>query len=177
MVKNPLASAGDAGDRVGFDPWVEKIPLEKEMATHSSILAWRIPWTKESGSPQSRKELDMIEVSVHTHGKLLTTAHDLRLLPGSSVKLDILKSYGFLSSFSFFLSFFFCVYIILSFLSLSSFSGAWSLSKGQGSNPSPSLTGSVTLSSSHLCGKEIKMPTSEPCCPQLEALSPRSALR
>ena len=155
MVKNPLASAGDAGDRVGFDPWVEKIPLEKEMATHSSILAWRIPWTKESGSPQSRKELDMIEVSVHTHGKLLTTAHDLRLLPGSSVKLDILKSYGFLSSFS----------------------GAWSLSKGQGSNPSPSLTGSVTLSSSHLCGKEIKMPTSEPCCPQLEALSPRSALR
>ena len=24
-------------------------PLEKEMATHSSILAWRIPWTEESG--------------------------------------------------------------------------------------------------------------------------------
>ena len=30
-----------------FDPWVRKIPLEKEVATHS-ILAWRIPWTKES---------------------------------------------------------------------------------------------------------------------------------
>ena len=28
-------------------------PLEKEMATHSSILAWRIPWTEESGSIQS----------------------------------------------------------------------------------------------------------------------------
>jgi len=28
-------------------------PLEKEMATHSSILAWRIPWTKESGGVQS----------------------------------------------------------------------------------------------------------------------------
>ena len=27
----------------------EKDPLEKEMATHSSILAWRIPWTEESG--------------------------------------------------------------------------------------------------------------------------------
>ena len=28
-------------------------PLEKEMATHSSILAWRIPWTEEPGSLQS----------------------------------------------------------------------------------------------------------------------------
>ena len=28
-------------------------PLEKEMATHSSILAWRIPWTEESGELQS----------------------------------------------------------------------------------------------------------------------------
>ena len=29
--------------RCGFDPWVGKDPLEEEMATHSSILAWRIP--------------------------------------------------------------------------------------------------------------------------------------
>ena len=28
-------------------------PLEKEMATHSSILAWRIPWTEEPGSLQA----------------------------------------------------------------------------------------------------------------------------
>ena len=28
-------------------------PLEEGMATHSSILAWRIPWTKESGGLQS----------------------------------------------------------------------------------------------------------------------------
>ena len=28
-------------------------PLEKEMATHSSILAWRIPWTEETGGLQS----------------------------------------------------------------------------------------------------------------------------
>ena len=27
--------------------------LEEEMATHSSILAWRIPWTEEPGGPQS----------------------------------------------------------------------------------------------------------------------------
>ena len=28
---------------LGFDLWIRKIPLEEEMATHSSILAWRIP--------------------------------------------------------------------------------------------------------------------------------------
>ena len=37
--------------------------LEKEVATHSSILAWRIPWTEEPGSysPWGHKELDMTE--------------------------------------------------------------------------------------------------------------------
>ena len=28
-------------------------PLEKGMATHSSVLAWRMPWTEEPGGPQS----------------------------------------------------------------------------------------------------------------------------
>ena len=28
-------------------------PLQKEIATHPSILAWRIPWTEEPGGPQS----------------------------------------------------------------------------------------------------------------------------
>ena len=36
----------------GFNPWVGKIPLEKEMATHSSILAWRITWREEPGGLQ-----------------------------------------------------------------------------------------------------------------------------
>ena len=31
--------------RPGFDPWIEKIPGEGNGYTHSSILAWRIPWT------------------------------------------------------------------------------------------------------------------------------------
>ena len=31
------------------------------MVTHSSILAWRIPWTEEPGSPRGRKELDTTE--------------------------------------------------------------------------------------------------------------------
>ena len=39
------------------ETWVQSLgqedPLEKEMATHSSILAWRIPWTEESGGLQS----------------------------------------------------------------------------------------------------------------------------
>ena len=34
-----------------LSPWED--PLEKEMATHSSILAWEIPWTEESGGLQS----------------------------------------------------------------------------------------------------------------------------
>jgi len=34
--------------RPGFHPWLWKIPLEEEMATHSSILAWRVPWTREA---------------------------------------------------------------------------------------------------------------------------------
>ena len=40
----------------------QKDPLEKEMETHSNILAWKIPWTKKPGySPWNCKELDMTE--------------------------------------------------------------------------------------------------------------------
>ena len=48
MVKNPPAMQ---------ETWVQSLggedPLEKGMATHSSILAWRIPWTEEPGGLQS----------------------------------------------------------------------------------------------------------------------------
>ena len=39
------------------------IPLEKEMVTHSSIVAWRIPWTEEPGRVQSMgsQESDMTQ--------------------------------------------------------------------------------------------------------------------
>ena len=40
--------------RCRFDPWVGKILLEKEMATHSSILPWRSIWTEEPGRLGSR---------------------------------------------------------------------------------------------------------------------------
>ena len=54
MVKNPPANAGKARDRSSLG-WED--PLEEEVATHSSILAWKIPWT-EGYSPWSLKESD-----------------------------------------------------------------------------------------------------------------------
>ena len=56
VVKNPLAKP---------ETWVQSLgqedTLEKEMATHSSILAWKIPWTEECGGLQSMgsQESDM----------------------------------------------------------------------------------------------------------------------
>ena len=37
----------------GINPWFRKIPWVREMATHSRILAWRIPWTEKPGRLQS----------------------------------------------------------------------------------------------------------------------------
>ena len=51
-------------------------PLERGMATHSSILAWRVPWTEQPGRLQGHKESDMTEVTDHTHmHPLLTQLH------------------------------------------------------------------------------------------------------
>ena len=55
-----------------WETWVQSLgqedPLEKEMATHSSILAWRIPWTEELVGLQSmgHKESDTTE-RLHFH--------------------------------------------------------------------------------------------------------------
>ena len=49
VVKNSTVHAEDTGE-VGSIPGD---PLEEEMATHSSVLAWRIPWTEEPGGLQS----------------------------------------------------------------------------------------------------------------------------
>ena len=46
--KESACHSGDSGSIPGLGN-----PLEEEMATHSSILAWRIPWTKEPGGLQS----------------------------------------------------------------------------------------------------------------------------
>ena len=51
MVKTPAAKARDIRDQSSVLD--QEDPLEKEMATHSSILVWRIPWTEEPGRVQS----------------------------------------------------------------------------------------------------------------------------
>ena len=47
VVENLPVNAGDSGLILGWEN-----PLEEEMATHSSILAWEIPWTEEPGGLQ-----------------------------------------------------------------------------------------------------------------------------
>ena len=55
------------------ETWVQSLgwedPLEKGMTTHSSILAWRIPWTEEPGRLQSMgsQELDTTEQLTHVY--------------------------------------------------------------------------------------------------------------
>ena len=51
MVKNLLAMQEIQETLVQFPGWED--PLKKEMAIHSSILAWRIPWTEDPGRLQS----------------------------------------------------------------------------------------------------------------------------
>ena len=48
MLKGPAADAEVRVQSLGGED-----PLEKEMTTHSSVLAWRIPWTEEPGGPQA----------------------------------------------------------------------------------------------------------------------------
>ena len=61
IVKNPPALQ---------DTWVQSLsqedPLEEEIATHSNILAWRIPWTEEPGRLQSMG-LQRVRYYFHNH--------------------------------------------------------------------------------------------------------------
>ena len=66
LVARSVESAGSAGDQV--QSLGREDPLEKGMAMHSSILAWRIPRTEEPGRLQSMglQESDMTEqLSIH----------------------------------------------------------------------------------------------------------------
>ena len=64
-------------------------PLEKEMAPHSSILAWRIPWTEETGGLQSmglqRVRHDLV-TKTHTHICICVT-ESLRYAPETNTTL------------------------------------------------------------------------------------------
>ena len=76
------------------EAWVRSLgwedPLEKEMATHSSILAWRIPWMEEPGglySSWGRTELDATEqlhfLALESDGKMSAyNAGGLGSIPG-----------------------------------------------------------------------------------------------
>ena len=68
MVKESACNEGDLGTIRG-----QEDPLEKGMATHSSILAWRIPWTEEPRglySPWAHKESDVTEQLIqHIQGQ------------------------------------------------------------------------------------------------------------
>ena len=62
MVKNPPAMQESQVRLLGLED-----PLEKEMAAHSSILAWIIPWTEETGGLQSVGSQSTTEqLSIHT---------------------------------------------------------------------------------------------------------------
>ena len=63
---------------------VQEDPLEKEMATHSSLLSWEIPGQRSLGgySPRGRKESDMTEHTQHSASDAQTC--DLEVGPGCS---------------------------------------------------------------------------------------------
>ena len=65
-----------------------KSPLEKEMAIHSSTLAWKIPWTEEPGRLQSmgRKESDTTE---RLHFTSLTGTSRMQIQRGPDIQLSM----------------------------------------------------------------------------------------
>ena len=71
VVKNLPAKAGDAKDAGRSPGWED--PLEEEMTTHSIILAWRIPWTKEPNRLQSTgsQRIRHVWVTEHAHACIL----------------------------------------------------------------------------------------------------------
>ena len=77
--KNPPAMQEMSVSSLGWG-----YPLKKEMATHSSILPWRIPWTEEPGglySPRGCKESDTAEFLSMDHSFYLLDASEIQLLP------------------------------------------------------------------------------------------------
>ena len=53
------------------ETWVKSLggedPMEKEVATHSSVLPWKIPWTDEPGRLQSMEQQSQTQLSEHKH--------------------------------------------------------------------------------------------------------------
>ena len=70
VVNNLFAKAGDIRD-LGSILGSGRSP-EKGMATHSSILAWRIPWTEQPGA---KSQAQLKRLSMHTHIESISSAH------------------------------------------------------------------------------------------------------
>ena len=62
MVENPPAVRETSVQSLG-----QEDPLQQAMATHSSILAWRIPWTEEPGGLQPMGSQSQIRLSKSAH--------------------------------------------------------------------------------------------------------------
>ena len=75
-VKESAWNARNTG-RHKFDPWVGKMPWGRKWQSHSSVLAWEIPWTEEPGGLQSmglhRVRNNWSNVHTHTFSLLLRT--------------------------------------------------------------------------------------------------------
>ena len=94
--KNPPVKAGDIRDVDSTPHRGREDPLEKEMAIHSDILAWRVPWTEEPGglqsmgSPKSQTQWKQLSTAPTTSsfslpgGQLLSLASENMALMGTS---------------------------------------------------------------------------------------------
>ena len=81
MVKNLPAVQDTQVQSLGWED-----PLEEGMATHSSLLAWRTPWTEEPGySPWGLKELDTTERLTHTYSHHTPDSPRAEDIPGRPV--------------------------------------------------------------------------------------------
>ena len=94
MVKNLPADAADLREERRVQSLGQEDPLEKSMAVHSSVLAWRIPWIEGPGGLQSMgSQRDATEVTELTVIKLYTTLCNPMgcSAPGSSALHDLLE--------------------------------------------------------------------------------------
>ena len=97
--------------------WVQTLgqedPLEEEMAVHSSILAWEIPWTEEPGRLQSmgsqRVRHDLATEQVHCFYSVIT----LQMSPSSDFFILVIVHFSFLFSIWFFSLYFFAAVFCL----------------------------------------------------------------
>ena len=74
-----------------LETWVQSLgwedTLEKEMATHSSVLAWEIPWTEETGGPKVHGVSEsQTQLSTHTHTHTRTHTHTILNIISSHIK-------------------------------------------------------------------------------------------